>query len=189
MGKRDVLEKIGCELRAEEDKAAAFTGVCDVKRVVLGTLEMLKLSAEDWDILERNDNVLSDIYEFSQDESLKGIYSCAVIRKYLEHAKNVYFSELLYDRMKAEYDARIKEICCMKPAKIIGKAYEIVTLETVLTCFGDAGVFSNARLFALAELEKPLAKIYGEWTARTFDITMTRFIEMLADEILRGGAV
>jgi len=69
----------------------------------------------------------------------------------------------LYEKVSAEYAARIEELKQMPPARVIENAYEITAKADLLLCF-ETGEFSGKEARALLTLAKPLDHIYQQWS-------------------------
>jgi len=68
----------------------------------------------------------------------------------------------LYEKLSDEFDRFIEELKGLPPDGIIGRAYEKVIKEDILSCFYEDSL-TDAEAQALLDLENPLDDLYTEW--------------------------
>ena len=72
-----------------------------------------------------------------------------------------YRGDLLYERAKAEFDARMEELAALPPKEILDHAYEKIIKEDFL-CHLEEGL-DEWETDALLSYPQPLAALYTEW--------------------------
>lgn len=72
------------------------------------------------------------------------------------------YNELLYNKMKKEFDSFISEFKTKPPEQIIEGSYEKVIKEDLLAIF-EYTEFSQTEAKSLYRLKAPLDDIYQEW--------------------------
>lgn len=72
------------------------------------------------------------------------------------------YNELLYNKMKNEFDSFISELKTKPPEQIIEGSYEKVIKEDLLAIF-EYTEFSQTEAKYLYQLKAPLDDIYQEW--------------------------
>ena len=72
------------------------------------------------------------------------------------------YNELLYNKMKKEFDSFISELKTKPPEQIIEGSYEKVIKEDLLAIF-EYTEFSQTEAKSLYRLKAPLDDIYQEW--------------------------
>ena len=72
------------------------------------------------------------------------------------------FTDLLYEKVQAEYDTFIEELKQMTPEQVIDKAYEKVTKENIVTIIQEENL-TPAEAKALCREKYPLDRMYQEW--------------------------
>ena len=82
----------------------------------------------------------------------------------------------LYNKVSAEYNARIAEIEQLSPQQIIRRAYEIVTKADLLMCF-DAGEIEDTKAHVLLQLDAPLDTLYEQW----LEVDASKYMDRLRD--------
>ncbi|MCL2588923.1 MAG: DUF3848 domain-containing protein [Oscillospiraceae bacterium] len=98
----------------------------------------------------------------------------------------------LYDKVTAEYAARLDEIRQLDPDQIINKAHEIDIKADLLMCF-EAREIEGEYARALVACDKPLDCIYRQWfeadSSRHMDalqVCIERQAKELLEEVGRG---
>lgn len=87
------------------------------------------------------------------------------------------YNELLYQKMKAEYDSFIDELKRMTPEQIIEHAYEKVIKEDIL-CECEFDLFEPQEAKALYLEKHPLDRIYNDWLHNDYS-----YMEQIRDTI------
>ena len=114
-------------------------------------LENIPLSDTQRDMLLAMENVLEQAWIFRNtpvpDRCMNPEYISEVVYYFLQDKGAEYRSGLLYDRAKAEFDARMEEIAALPPDKILDYAYEKVIKEEFLCQLEEgAGRMENGHL-------------------------------------------
>jgi len=95
----------------------------------------------------------------------------------------------LYEKVSAEYNARMDEISQMPPKRIMEHAHEITTKADLLMCF-EVGEIEENMARALLTLESPLDHIYEQCMDADSSWYMDRLrecVETEAEQLLRNG--
>ena len=85
-----------------------------------------------------------------------------VVYYFLQDKGAEYRAGLLYDRAKAEFDARLEEIAALPPKKILDFAYEKVVKEAFL-CQLEREL-DEWKTDILLTYSQPLTALYDEWS-------------------------
>ena len=72
------------------------------------------------------------------------------------------YNELLYEKVKAEYDTFIDELKRMTPEQVIERAYEKVTKENLVITIQE-NELSPSEAKVLFREKYPLDRLYQEW--------------------------
>ena len=123
--------------------------LCEIQRDMLLSMENVLESA--WSFRNTlipnrcmNPNNISEVvYYFLQDKGIE------------------YRGDLLYERAKAEFDARMEELAALPPQKILDHAYEKIVKEDFL-CHLKNGL-NEWEIDVLLSYQQPLAALYTEW--------------------------
>ena len=104
-------------------------------------LENIPLSDTQRDMLLAMDNVLEQAWTFRNtpvpDRCMDPENISEVVYYFLQDKGAGYRADLLYNRAKAEFDARMEEIAALPPKEILGCAYEKVIKEEFLCQMED----------------------------------------------------
>lgn len=84
-----------------------------------------------------------------------------VVYYFLQDKGAEYRGDLLYERAKAEFDARMEELAALPPKEILDHAYEKIIKEDFL-CHLEEGL-DEWETDALLSYPQPLAALYTEW--------------------------
>lgn len=96
-----------------------------------------------------------------------------------------YRGDLLYDRAKAEFDARMEEIAALPPKEILDHAYEKVIKEEFLCQLEDG--LDEWDTDTLLTYPQPLAALYTEWMDNEYSF-LDSIRDTLEDTIKRQSA-
>lgn len=87
------------------------------------------------------------------------------------------YNELLYNKMKLEYDEFISGLSQMTPKEIIDHSYEkVFKEELVIMCESEERSQEEAK--ALYKLDRPLEALYQEWLHNEYT-----YMDMVKDTI------
>lgn len=87
------------------------------------------------------------------------------------------YTELLYEKVQAEYDVFIEELKQMTPEQVIEKAYEKVTKENMVMVIQENNL-EPSEAKALCREKYPLDRMYQEWLD-----TDVSYMDLLKDSI------
>ena len=123
--------------------------LCDIQRDMLLSMENVLESAWSFrntpvpDRCMNPNNISEVVYYFLQDKGAE------------------YRGDLLYERAKAEFDARMEELAALPPKVILDHAYEKIVKEEFL-CHLKNGL-NEWEIDVLLSYQQPLAALYTEW--------------------------
>lgn len=128
--------------------------LCDIQRDML--LAMENVLEQAWTFRSTSvpgrcmnpENISEVVYYFLQDKGAE------------------YRSGLLYDRAKAEFDARMEEITALPTKEILDHAYEKVIKEEFLCLLEDG--LDEWETDTLLTYSQPLAALYTEWMGNEY---------------------
>lgn len=133
-------------------------------------LENIPLSGTQRDMLLAMENVLEQAWTFRNtpipNRCMNPENISEVIYYFLQDKGAEYRSGLLYNRAKAEFDARMEEIAVLPPDKILDYAYEKVIKEEFL-CQLEEGL-DEWETDTLLTYSQPLAVLYTEWLGNDY---------------------
>ncbi len=89
----------------------------------------------------------------------------------------VNYNELLYEKVKKEYDAFVESLEKLPPKEIINHSYEKVFKEDIAMCFEELELEPNDAK-ALLKKKKPLDFVYQEWLKNDCS-----YMDMLRDTV------
>lgn len=128
-------------------------------------LENIPLSDTQRDMLLAMENVLEQAWIFRNtpvpNRCMNPENISEVVYYFLQDKGAEYRADLLYNRAKAEFDARMEEIAALPPKEILGCAYEKVIKEEFLYQMEDE--LSEDTVSVLLTYPQPLAVLFGEW--------------------------
>lgn len=87
------------------------------------------------------------------------------------------YNDLLYRKVRKEYDAFVAEIEKLPPKDIVAHSYEKVFKEDITMCFEDISL-EQKEAKALFKKQKPLDFVYNEWLSCD-----RSYMDMLRDTI------
>lgn len=132
---------------------------------VKSELENLPLCDVQRDMLLRMENVLEQAWTFRTipvpERCMDPENVSEVVYYFLQDKGAKYRGDLLYDRAKAEFDARMDEIASLPPKEILDHAYEKVIKEEFLCLLEDD--LDEWTTDTLLTYPHPLAALYTEW--------------------------
>lgn len=108
-----------------------------------------------------------------------------VVYYFLQDKGAEYRGDLLYDRAKAEFDARMEEIAALPPKEILDHAYEKVIKEEFLCQLEDG--LDEWDTDTLLTYLQPLAALYTEWMDNEYSF-LDSIRDTLEDAIKRQSA-
>lgn len=108
-----------------------------------------------------------------------------VVYYFLQDKGAEYRGDLLYDRAKAEFDARLEEIAALPPKEILDHAYEKVIKEEFLCQLEDG--LDEWDTDTLLTYPQPLAALYTEWMDNEYSF-LDSIRDTLEDAIKRQSA-
>lgn len=133
-------------------------------------LENIPLSDTQWDMLLTMENVLEQAWVFRNtpvpDRCMNPENISEVVYYFLQDKGTEYRADLLYDRAKAEFDARMEEIAALPPKEILDHAYEKVIKEEFLGELEQG--LDEWETDTLLTYPQPLAALYTEWMDNDF---------------------
>lgn len=128
-------------------------------------LENIPLSSTQRDMLLSMKNVLEQAWAFQNtpvpDRCMDPENISEVVYYFLQDRGAEYRANLLYDRAKAEFDARMEEIAALPPKEILDHAYEKVIKEEFLGELEQG--LDEWETDTLLTYSQPLAALYTEW--------------------------
>lgn len=128
-------------------------------------LENIPLCEIQRDMLLSMENVLESAWAFRNtpvpDRCMNPNNTSEVVYYFLQDKGAEYRGDLLYERAKAEFDARMEELAALPPKEILDHAYEKIIKEEFLGLL-EVGV-DEWETDALLSCEQPLAALYSEW--------------------------
>ncbi len=86
--------------------------------------------------------------------------------------------DLLYDKVKAEYDQFLDGLKTLPVEEVIQKSYEKVFKEDILLTFEESEHFSDEQLKALLKTSNTLDACYTAWLKQDYT-----YMDMLSDTI------
>ena len=128
--------------------------LCDIQRNMLLSMENVLESAWSFrntpvpDRCMNPNNISEVVYYFLQDKGAE------------------YRGDLLYERAKAEFDARMEELAALPPKEILDHAYEKIIKEDFL-CHLEEGL-DEWETDALLSYPQPLTALYTEWMGNDY---------------------
>ena len=133
-------------------------------------LENIPLSGTQRDMLLAMENVLEQAWAFRNTpvpgRCMNPENISEVVYYFLQDKGAEYRAGLLYDRAKAEFDARMEEIAALPPKEILDYAYEKVIKEEFL-CQLEEGL-DEWETDILLTCSQPLAVLYTEWLGNDY---------------------
>lgn len=128
-------------------------------------LENIPLCDIQRDMLLAVENVLESAWLFRNtpvpDRCMNPNNISEVVYYFLQDKGAEYRGDLLYERAKAEFDARMEELAALPPKEILDHAYEKIIKEDFL-CHLEEGL-DEWETDALLSYPQPLAALYTEW--------------------------
>ena len=128
-------------------------------------LENIPLCDIQRDMLLAMENVLESAWLFRNtpvpDRCMNPNNISEVVYYFLQDKGAEYRGDLLYERAKAEFDARMEELAALPPKEILDHAYEKIIKEDFL-CHLEEGL-DEWETDALLSYPQPLAALYTEW--------------------------
>ena len=123
--------------------------LCDIQRNMLLSME----------------NVLESAWSFRNtpvpDRCMNPNNISEVVYYFLQDKGTEYRGDLLYERAKAEFDARMEELTALPPTEILDHAYEKIIKEDFLCHLEER--LDEWETDALLSYPQPLAALYTEW--------------------------
>lgn len=154
------------ELAPNDPYFAQFQGMLAMK----SELENIPLSGTQRDMLLGMENVLEQAWTFRNapvpDRCMNPENISEVVYYFLRDRGAEYRANLLYDRAKAEFDARMAEIAALSPKEILDHAYEKVIKEEFLGELEQG--LDEWETDTLLTYPQPLAALYTEWMDNDF---------------------
>ena len=89
-----------------------------------------------------------------------------LVQPFLQDKGAEYRGDLLYERAKAEFDARMEELAALPPKEILDHAYEKIIKEDFL-CHLEEGL-DEWETDALLSYPQPLTALYTEWMGNDY---------------------
>lgn len=133
-------------------------------------LENIPLSSTQRDMLLAMDNVLEQAWTFRNtpvpDRCMDPENISEVVYYFLQDKGAAYRAGLLYDRAKAEFDARMEELAALPPREILNHAYEKIIKEEFLGALEQG--LDEWETDTLLTYPQPLAALYTEWMDNDF---------------------
>ncbi len=124
------------------------------------------LHEDQYKALAYSETILEDAYRFMLDgkypkdlDSFEQETSIIVL-KYIKQVEKKYFTELLYDKVKNEFEKRYDEICAMTSEKAIENADEVVVKSDLCTYFQNMDYLNIEHIKVLLNKKKSLHYIY-----------------------------
>lgn len=156
-------------------------------------LESIPLSDMQRDMLLAMENVLEQAWAFRNTPVPGRCMSqeniSEVVYYFLQDKGAGYRADLLYDRAKAEFDARMEEIAALPPKEILDHAYEKVIKEEFLGELEQG--LDEWETDTLLIYPQPLAALYTEWMDNDFSFwdsirgTVEKTVEKQAADLRR----
>lgn len=154
------------ELTPNDPYFTRIQGMLAMKR----ELENIPLSDTQRDMLLTMENVLEQAWAFRNtpvpDRCMNPENISEVVYYFLQDKGAEYRAGLLYDRAKAEFDARMEEIAALPPKEILDHAYEKVIKEEFLGELEQG--LDEWETDTLLTCPQPLAALYTEWLDNDF---------------------
>lgn len=154
------------ELTPNDPYFTRIQGMLAMKR----ELENIPLSDTQRDMLLTMENVLEQAWAFRNtpvpDRCMNPENISEVVYYFLQDKGAEYRAGLLYDRAKAEFDARMEEIAALPPKEILDHAYEKVIKEEFLGELEQG--LDEWETDTLLTYPQPLAALYTEWMDNDF---------------------
>ena len=157
-------------------------------------LENIPLSDTQRDMLLTMENVLEQAWVFRNtpvpDRCMNPENISEVVYYFLQDKGAEYRAGLLYDRAKAEFDARMEEIAALPPKEILDHAYEKVIKEEFLGELEQG--LDEWETDTLLTCPQPLAALYTEWMDNDFSFwdsirgTVEKTVTKQAADLRRG---
>ena len=128
-------------------------------------LENIPLCDIQRDMLLAMENVLESAWSFRNtpvpDRCMNPNNISEVVYYFLQDKGAEYRGDLLYERAKAEFDARMEELAALPPKEILDHAYEKIIKEDFLSHLEEG--LDEWETDALLSYPQPLAALYTEW--------------------------
>ena len=154
------------ELAPDDPYFAQLQGMLAIKN----ELENITLNGMQRDMLLAMENVLEQAWTFRNTPVLGRCMNpeniSEVVYYFLQDKGAEYRAGLLYDRAKAEFDARMEEIAALPPKEILDHAYEKVIKEEFLGELEQG--LDEWETDTLLTYPQPLAALYTEWMDNDF---------------------
>lgn len=173
------------ELTSGDPYFAQLQGMLAIK----SELENIPLPAVQRAMLLSMENVLEQAWTFRNtpvpDRCMDPENISEVVYYFLQDKGADYRAGLLYDRAKAEFDARMEELVALPPREILDHAYEKVIKEEFLYQLEDG--LDEWEIDILLTYPQPLAALYTEWTENNYPI-LDNIRDTLEDTIRKQSA-
>lgn len=108
-----------------------------------------------------------------------------VVYYFLQDKGTEYRGDLLYERAKAEFDARMEELTALPPKEILDHAYEKIIKEDFL-CHLEEGL-DEWETDALLSYPQPLAALYTEWMGADYSCLDIDRIQSTVKQVAGNG--
>jgi len=122
------------------------------------------------DMLLSMENVLESAWAFRNtpvpDRCMNPNNTSEVVYYFLQDRGAEYRGDLLYERAKAEFDARMEELAALPPKEILDHAYEKIIKEEFLAELEQG--LDEWETDTLLTYPRPLAALYTEWMDNDF---------------------
>ena len=170
------------ELTPNDPYFTRIQGMLAMKR----ELENIPLSDTQRDMLLAMDNVLEQAWTFRNtpvpDRCMDPENISEVVYYFLQDKGAGYRADLLYNRAKAEFDARMEEIAALPPKEILGCAYEKVIKEEFLCQMEDE--LPEDTVNVLLTYPQPLAVLFSEWMDNDYSF-LDCIVDTMQDTVQR----
>lgn len=169
---------------ANEDDLTSFYSEVTVKCKIRNELQTMYLTDEMVQALYMTENTLDDAFKFYLKSDMHDQIHL-VMFDYIEQAEYNYIANMIFDKVKAEYDVFYEEVKKSPRDSIIEEAFKIAPMyDLYISLSPERKLFSVEQLKALLTLEKPLWELYDEWLGRdsTYMDDMRGIIEDVANE-------
>lgn len=164
---------------------AQFQGMLAIK----SELENIPLPAVQRAMLLSMENVLEQAWTFRNTpvpgRCMDPENISEVVYYFLQDKGADYRAGLLYNRAKAEFDARMEELAALPPREILDHAYEKVIKEEFLYQLEDG--LDEWDVDVLLTYPQPLAALYTEWMDNNYPI-LDNIRDTLEDSIQKQSA-
>ena len=149
-------------------------------------LENIPLSDTQRDMLLTMENVLEQAWVFRNtpvpDRCMNPENISEVVYYFLQDKGAEYRAGLLYDRAKAEFDARMEEIAALPPKEILDHAYEKVIKEEFLGELEQG--LDEWETDTLLTYPQPLAVLFSEWMDNDYSF-LDCIVDTMQDTVQR----